>query len=389
MTRRAAAGLVAAAAWGAAAWLLWRTSVPSLHLGGLDPHRLFTAAQLHRARRYSSVARLLWLGSVLAKLGALAAFARFGTRWARESAAGPIGTGMLLGMLAVAVAWAAQLPFAVLASWWRGHNGLGHDYVQATVGDWLALGGRFVILCLVLAVVMGFARRVGDSWWLASAPVVVGLVALSAFVSPWLLGGRTYHGDVRSLERIEGVHVPVKVLDNVKEPNAFATGLGPSRRVFLWEPILEPPFTPREDRFVLAHELGHLKHDHIWRSIGWYALFALPAAFLVARVTRRRGGLADPTVVPFAVLVFALVQLAALPLQNLTTRRMEAEADWTALRATHDPQAGRQLFKTFASETLEDPDPPTWDYVLLQNHPTLMQRLAMVDRYATSAAQSP
>ena len=73
------------------------------------------------------------------------------------------------------------------------------------------------------------------------------------------------------------------MLSGFTEPNAFSTGLGASRRVFFWKPIVEPPFTPRLDRFVLAHELGHLAHNHIWKSIGWYALFAFPVAFLIAR----------------------------------------------------------------------------------------------------------
>jgi STE24 endopeptidase len=72
------------------------------------------------------------------------------------------------------------------------------------------------------------------------------------------------------------------------------------------------------------------------------------------------------------------------------SRHFEAEADWSALRATHDPTAGRQLFRLFASETLDDPNPPWWDYVLLENHPTLLQRIEMTRYYRTyAAAQSP
>ena len=125
--------------------------------------------------------------------------------------------------------------------------------------------------------------------------------------------------------------------------------------MFLWRPIVEPPFTPRMQRFVLAHELGHLAHEHIWKSVGWYALFAFPTAFLIALVTRRRGGMGVPAAVPLGIFALVVLQLLQLPLQNVVTRHMEAEADWSALRATHDPQAGRQLFRLFATETLEDP----------------------------------
>jgi STE24 endopeptidase len=391
VTRRHTALLVVAAAgWAVAAWLLWRSSVPALHLPQLDEHALFPSHVLHRAQSYSGGARFIWLAQVVTQLVVLGLFAGYGVRWTRESAAGPIGTGMLLGMIGFALVWAAELPFSVLDVWWRHHYGLSGSYVTATIGNWFALGAQFVLLCAALLIVMGLARRprIGDLWWLPAVPVFVGLRILLAFVAPWLLGGSAFHARyVAQLENTEHVHVPVRVLSGFSEPNAFATGLGVSQRVFLWRPIVEAPFTPRMDRFVLAHELGHLAHHHIWKSIGWYALFALPLAFLIARATRGRGGMGVPEAVPLAIFVYVVFQLATLPLQNVVTRHLEAEADWSALRATHDPAAGRQLFRLFGSETLEDPNPPWWDYVLLQNHPTLMQRIEMTQAYA--AAQSP
>jgi STE24 endopeptidase len=320
----------------------------------------------------------------------LGLFARYGVRWMRESAAGPIGTGMLLGMLGFAFVWAAELPFAVLSVWWHHRYGLSGSYVQATVGNWFALGVQFVLLCLALAIVMGLARArwIGERWWLLAAPVFVGLRILLAFLLPWSLGGTALHARyVTTLERTEHVHVPVRVLSGFDEPNAFATGIGPSRRAFLFDSILQPPFTPRMDRFVLAHELGHLAHNHIWKSIAWYALFAFPLAYLLAVATRRRGGMGMPAAVPLAIFVYVVLQLAVLPLQNVATRHLEAEADWSALRATHDPTAGKKLFRLFGSETLDDPNPPWWDYVFLESHPTLMQRIEMTRYYA--AAQSP
>jgi len=348
---------------------------------------------LHQARSYSAGARLLWLGQTVTQLVVLGLFARYGVRWTRESAAGPIGTGMLLGMIGFALVWLAELPFAVLGVVWRHHYGLSGSYAGATVGNWFALGVQFVVLCIALAIVMGLARVrwIGDRWWLPAAPVFVGLTTLLAFVSPWLLGGNAFRAPyVAKLERIEHVHVPVRVITGFAEPNAFSTGLGPSRRVFLWEPILERPFTPRMDRFVLAHELGHLAHNHIWKSIGWYALFAFPLAFLLSLAARGRGGMGVPEAVPLVIFVYVVLQLAVLPLRNVASRHFEAEADWSALRATHDPGAGRELFRLFAAETKEDPSPPWWDYVFLENHPTLLQRIEMTRYYPRyAAAQSP
>ena len=256
MTRRLAAAPVLTAVWAVAAWALWRSSLPAYHLPHLDEHALFGREVLHRADRYSEGDRLLWIANMLAPVVVLGVYARYGARFARESAAGPIGTGMLLGMIGFVLVWAAQLPFAVLDVWWRHDNGLSGSYVQATLGNWLALFGELLFLCLALAIVMRLARQT-RWWWLPAAPCFVGLAILFAFVTPWLLGGKSFHAPyVRSLERIEHVHVPVRVLDGFDEPNAFATGLGNSRRVFLWKPIVELPFTPREDRLSLRMNLG-------------------------------------------------------------------------------------------------------------------------------------
>ena len=396
---RLVAAVCVACIWAGAAFLLWRSSVPSMHLPHVDTQHLFAAGTLRQADHYSRGARAFWAASTVAEIAALLVFARWGARWMRESAAGRVGTGMLLGMLGFGLVWAAQLPFNVLKVWWNHRYGIsGLTYVGVTVGNWLALGGTFVYLCLTLAIVMGFARLVGDRWWLPAAPAFELLTLLFAFVTPGLLPG---HGlrdpvlrrDAARLEQKEGVHVPIRVMPGVSEPNAFSTGLGPSRRVFMWEPIVEPPFTEKEDAVVIGHELGHLAHNHIWKQIGWYALFAFPGAFIIARVTRRRGGMLNPEAVPLSLLVVVVLGLLQLPLQNVITRHMETEADWSALQATRDPAGAAKLFKLFVPTTLSQPDPPTWDYVLLENHPTLAQRLAMVRvwerRYATSAAQSP
>jgi STE24 endopeptidase len=382
-----------AAVWAVASWLLWRSTLPAYHLPRLSEAALFPPHVLAAARHFSSVSRLLWLGGTITQLAVLGAYSRFGIRWMRESAAGPVGTGMMLGMIGFALVWAAELPFAVLSAWWQRHNGLSGSYIQATIGDWLALGAGFVALCVALGIAMNLARVrwIGDQWWLPAAPLFVGIRTLLAFVAPWLLGGRAYNAPyVAGLEAIEHVHVPIRVITGLSEPNAFATGLGPSRRVFLWQPILERPFTPRLDSFVLAHELGHLAHNHIWKSIAWYALILVPLAFVLSRVARRRGGMGVPEAIPLVILAYVVAWLAVMPVENVVSRHMEAEADWSALRATHDPAAGRALFERFAAVVKEDPSPPSWDYLFLESHPTLLQRIEMTEfwkRYA--AAQSP
>ena len=131
-----------------------------------------------------------------------------------------------------------------------------------------------------------------------------------------------------------------------------------------------------------------MRSRHILKGIGWYALFVFPAGLLVAAVTRRRGGLRNPANLPLAILVLTMFGLVATPFQNAVSRRYEAEADWRALVATKDPAAARRLFVQFVPTTLEEPDPPGWDYAFLENHPTIAQRLAMVRAFKTRSTSA-
>jgi STE24 endopeptidase len=128
---------------------------------------------------------------------------------------------------------------------------------------------------------------------------------------------------------------------------------------------------------VIAHELGHHSRDHIWKSFGLFALIAAPMALIVAWATRRRGGMYYPRAVPLALLVVAVVQVAVAPVQNVFSRRYEAEADWVALETARDPRAQREVFRDLTETSQSDPDPPEWEMVLFGTHPSAMDRIGM------------
>ena len=108
---------------------------------------------------------------------------------------------------------------------------------------------------------------------------------------------------------------------------------------------------------MLAHEIGHHSSKHIPKGLAWFALFALPGAWVLMRATRRRGGMGEAAAVPLALLVVAVIQLALAPAQTWISRRMEAEADWKALQTTRDPAAARGLFVGFGDDIAREPRP--------------------------------
>jgi Zn-dependent protease with chaperone function len=378
-----------AAAWVVGVSLLWPTDVPgNLHLPDLDPHAFFGPHQLEEARDYEAFTRINTLLSVVVLVVVLVLYARHGERFTRESAAGRIGTGMLLGMLGFAFVWLAQLPFGLVQLWWdRRHDVSDQGYLDWLVSTWFSLGDLFLAVCVAILIVMALARPLRDNWWVVGAPLFVALSLLVTFTGPFFipqtrpLKDDQLAADARRFAKEEGVpDIPVRVEDVdefTDEPNAFAIGLGPTRRVFLWNTLLRKPFSKREVRVVIAHELGHHSRDHLWKLSGWFALVAVPAAWGIALLTRRRGGMYEARAVPLALLAVIVLQIVITPAQNVVSRRYEAEADWVSLGTTRDPRAASELHKELAEKSLSDPDPPGWAFVLFDTHPTAMQRIAM------------
>jgi STE24 endopeptidase len=93
--------------------------------------------------------------------------------------------------------------------------------------------------------------------------------------------------------------------------------------------------------------------------------------------------------VPLSLLVLVVLTLLAQPLQNMITRHMEAEADWSAFELTEDPEAAKGLFEGFTTTALADPSPPTWSYILLETHPTIVQRIELAEEWEERHGQEP
>jgi STE24 endopeptidase len=387
-----AVAVVAGAWWAASRWLL-PTTVPSgLSLSHLDPTRYFSRAFLRRSASYE---RFLDVDALLAEVtlvGVLCVYAVRGHRLMRESAAGPIGTGMLLGMLGFAIVWIAELPFGLGAVWWERKHGVSHQgYVTWAVESFTGLGGKFVFVSFALLVAMWLGRVLGRWWWAAAAPAFAGIALLFAFLTPFLIA--SVHplrdpkllAEANTLARREGVGGTKVEVQDVRAfttaPNAESVGFGSTTRLVLWDTLLYGGFSRKEVRFVVAHELGHISRKHILKGIGWVALFLIPTTLLIAWATTKRGGMGVPEAVPIALLVLMLFTLAATPVRNAITRRMEAEADWRALIATHDPSAARAAFRRLAVTSLADPNPPWWSYALGATHPSIMQRIAMANAW--------
>ena len=389
--------LVLAAVWITAAALLWRTKVPSLSLPTLDPRDYFSPAELERIQDYRSVSRVLFLGSLAAQIVVLALLV-----WKAGGLAAGLGrigrgrvrTAVLVGLAVVGSTWLAALPFAAVTQHRRREFGLS----EQGWGGWLrdqcvSLGVEAVLVTIGVAGAVWLAARLGPRWWLAAAPALVGIAALFILAQPLVvqplfnrfepLRDRALAARIESIASRMGVNVDdVLVADASRRTttaNAYVAGIGPTRRVVLYDTLLDGRFTEGEILAVSAHELAHVERRHLWKGIAWFALFAVPGVWLLAKITDRLGGLAQPRLVPLGLAFVFAYMLLTQPLQNAVSRRYEAEADWLGIQATHDPAAFVGLERRFVTTSLADPDPPAWVTIWLGTHPTPMERIAMAE----------
>jgi STE24 endopeptidase len=388
------AAALAAALWIVAAVLLYRTSVPALSLPEIDPSNYWSAGQLDRAESFELFLTVNQLVSTLAAGIALFVLCLWAPGFAGRTGLGAVGSGIIIGMVTLVTIWAVDVPFRLAEQWWyRRYDLSNQSYLDWLFAPWAELSSAAILGLFLVAVTMALARGIGRFWWVAGAPVFTALVAFFAFVFPYL--DQYEQAPIsaapeiaRALPEIEertgagptDVRI-AHVSDSTTMVNAYAAGMGPSQRVVIWDTFLDGRFTDDEVEVVLAHELGHVAHSHIWEGIGWFALFAFPMALGVAELTRRRGGMGQPGNVPLAALLLVIFGFALAPAQNAVSRRHEAEADWTALQATRDPDSARQLFAGFVTADLADPTPSFWEEQLFGSHPSVADRIAMANAW--------
>src|SRR6266508_1991040 len=376
--------------WLAAAYVLWRTSVPGdLQLLRVDLAAYFTPAQLETRTHHDTVLRWLGIGTIAAQLGVLLALAR-----RRPPVRGHVLVrAAQLGALAALALFLARLPFGVAALWWQRRYHISRvGYAQWLLDLLPGVLERAALFALAAAVCVALARRLRARWWLAAAPVFaalgVAVILAQPFLTPRLapLNRPRLVAEIRALGREQGLdHVDVqvqKMRKRTRQLNAEALGIGPTTRVILWDTTLRLP--PAEIRFLTAHELGHVSRKHLWRGLAWFLLLVVPSTWLLARLVPLRG----PEEVPSAVLAGVAILFVLTPFTNAVSRRYEAEADWVALRTTHDPVAGKRFFVDLSAAGLRDPDPPRWSVLLFGTHPPLIDRIAMTEAWARSPREA-
>ena len=261
-----------------------------------------------------------------------------------------------------------------------------------------------VISGLLLLVLIGCARTWSRAWPAVAGVVLGGLVMLGSFVYPVLvepafnqftpLPDGPLRSQILQLAADEHVHLDdVLVADASRRTttlNAYVSGYGSTRRVVLYDTVVRD--LPRDQVLaIVAHELGHARHDDVLTGSILAALGTTLGigllALVVPLVRRRPGALRDPTVVPLVAALVTIGTLLSSPVNNGLSRLIETRADVDSLQTTRNPAAFIAMQRELALHSLSD-QPPAWSQFWFGSHPTTLERIAIARQLGEEQARS-
>jgi STE24 endopeptidase len=312
----------------------------------------------------------------------------------------PFLVAMLYFALLSAVTAVLELPLDYYSGFVVPHQ---FALTHQTLADWsIELAKGFAVniaLGAPIAALALFAIRRYRRWWLplwlGTLPVsIIGVVIFPLFIDPLFNNFVPLKDPVlraqllaeASRAGIEGSRVyQVDKSKQTTTMNAYVTGLGPSKRIVMWDTLLAK-MNREEVLAVMGHEMGHYKLHHLWKGLAFALLISFIVTITLQPVTERliarygaRWGIsaaADPAALPLILAIVSLSTFLLSPAINGFSRHVEHEADVFGLELTHlrEPMASAFVKLTEDSKAIPNPNAfiEWWRY----SHPSAEKRIA-------------
>jgi Zn-dependent protease with chaperone function len=280
--------------------------------------------------------------------------------------------------------------------------------------DWTKGGLVSLIFGTFLVwILYGLIRRSPRRWWLylwlISIPVTVSLV----FLQPLLIDPLFFRfeplaakqpvlvGEITKVVERAGFHIPpermfeMNASAKLNSLNAYATGLGASKRVVVWDTTIAKLTVP-QTLAVFGHEMGHYVLGHIWQGIAFAVCVIFLFLYLCYRgmvwaLERWRPGWGlrgadDWASLPVLLLFLSVFNFLGSPVFNAFSRHLEHQADIYGLEVIHglvpdSAQVAAQSFQISGEVDLDDPDPSPLVEFWLFSHPSTKERIDFALHY--------
>jgi STE24 endopeptidase len=302
---------------------------------------------------------------------------------------------------AIVALWLAALPFTLNGERAARRAGLSHQRLPG----WFADQAKGLAISAVVAPpalwgLIAALRKWPHGWWVPVTIGSIGVELLFTIVTPVVivpmfmrshpLPAGPLADDLHALAARAGVRVrALRVLEASAKgsaSNAFVAGVGPTRRIMLFDNLLgDDPETERqmaETRSVLAHELGHHASGDLWRMSAASAVgTAIALAAVAAALTRLPDALAHRSAGAFAMLpalfvCAALAQIVAGVALGAYSRRRERAADAYGVELIGDGEPFARAMENLCATNLAELRPPRLEQWLGASHPPPYERIA-------------
>ncbi|MFB0564266.1 MAG: M48 family metallopeptidase [Candidatus Aminicenantaceae bacterium] len=370
-----------------------------------DIHPLLNKEKQEQARRYERENRLLGLASMFLSLIILLVFYYSGlsARLATFALGGSVVWTFLLYVFSF------QLLLLIFSFPLNFYNGYIHEhkwnFSNHTVKSWLwdqtkSFFVGLVILLIVLGLLFWIMEVFPHRWWLiAGLAMAIVSVILATLVPVVILPIFNKYTPVQNRELTDTLE---KILSRgglkssgffredmsrqTKKENAFLAGLGKTRRIVLGDNLMNNMSVP-EIGSIIAHEVGHFRHKHIWKTIiigtfqqliVFYILnLAMKSLFTQFLMSTRWNLTLFPI---FAILMGVIASFLFGPLSKALSRHFEKQADQYALDNIEDIESFMIALAGLADRNLSNAYPEWWVKLLYYSHPPIGERLNMAEK---------
>lgn len=364
----------------------------------------FDRDQLEEMRSYFRPLKRVRLASAIATNLALVLFALAGGgRWADDL----VGGGWVVGLVAVLVAinvvvTAVGVPFSAwVALRYDKAHGLSDQtpsmFAQDTAKE-LVLG---VVLESVMLLPVFAAIRAFEAWWFLGWAAFMAVQVVLLFLYPVVIMPRfnkftpLEEGPLRerieevariAATEIEGIYV-MDASKRSRRGNAFVAGFGKTKRVVLFDTILDMPNESIAN--IVAHEIGHYRLHHTLLSLPFMGALLFLALVVTDVVASNEtllewtdgGSLGDPASLPLFLIAFGLAWTALSLAQAWWSRYQERAADLEALELLGDPTSFMAIWPRFVTLNKAELEPSWWAR-LNHGHPEVAERMQFGLRWA-------
>ncbi len=169
--------------------------------------------------------------------------------------------------------------------------------------------------------------------------------------------------------------------------NAFFTGFGKSRRVVLYDTLIEKQ-TTKELIGILAHEIGHYKHKHLLKNIitsiatlgiTLYIFSVILTTSIISQGFNITHSSTYINLIIFGIMLTPINILTAI-INNTLSRKYEFEADQYAVERTKDALPLINALKKLTKDNLNNLNPHPLKVWLDYSHPPLIKRIKSINK---------